>query len=200
MSKKTAGFSVIEALIILLVISAISVGGWYVAHNRQTGTHKASNTTTEHKTTQPTQNTKPSDPSEGGKYLVIKEWGVRSALPEGLWGKVAYKIQTATDPDTDLLLQAATIFISSSSLKPNLCAIDTTNIGPSVLTGIQYIRSSQSKPFNANRYRGNFKENVLTASGYAYHLNYITPDCVGEANIPTIESLQTALIQLVQLE
>lgn len=33
------------------------------------------------------------DPSEGGKYLVIKEWGVRFELPEELRGDVKYGIE-----------------------------------------------------------------------------------------------------------
>lgn len=40
------------------------------------------------------------DPSEGGKYLYIKEWGVRFKLPSDLQGKVVY----ATENNIDVTL------------------------------------------------------------------------------------------------
>lgn len=176
-----------------MTIVIIGVGAWYIW-----GKDSNSDSTTSQ--TQNKQINQSQDPSESGKYLYIKEWGVRAVLPQELRKRVAYKILIASDPDTNLPIESADIFISSDVLAPNICATTTTAVGKSVDSDSQYIRSNNTKPFNTSRYRGVLKDNILKDSAYSYHLNYITPDCIGgEPNATIIRSLQTALTQLIKV-
>jgi len=88
--NKESGLAHIGLIIAaVLVVAAIAFGGWYVWDKNKKNDQKASNATSQN-TNQAGQ--KESDPSEGGKYLVIKEWGVRFELPEELRGDVYYQI------------------------------------------------------------------------------------------------------------
>lgn len=64
-------------LVSVLVLAVIGATGWYVWQDNQ-NTSTNSNRRSDTSSTQqlPSQPQQP-DPSEGGKYLVIKEWGVR---------------------------------------------------------------------------------------------------------------------------
>lgn len=57
---------VLLGILAVLLISGVSYAGWQAWQDKQTT--KNPNTTQQNQT---------NDPSEGGKYLVIKEWGVR---------------------------------------------------------------------------------------------------------------------------
>ena len=63
---------------VILVSLALVSGAGYLGWRAYDQNQKTKN--------QQTQN----DPSEGGKYLVIKEWGVRFLLPEELRGDIYY--------------------------------------------------------------------------------------------------------------
>ncbi|HSW36744.1 MAG TPA: hypothetical protein VLG37_00030 [Candidatus Saccharimonadales bacterium] len=93
-SKWSKGSSAAIALIIILVAAIISFGGWYVWQNNKTEPTPKTNQTTK-------KTTKTTDPSEGGKYLVIKEWGVRFKLPQDLQGGVTYGISVASSGDKE---------------------------------------------------------------------------------------------------
>ena len=200
------GFSVIEAIIIVVVLAILVSGGWYFWQK----TRKTEPTAQSSKTTSQTsgshqsasQEQQPTDPSEGGKYLVIKEWGVRVALPQDMQGKLSYKINRVTDPDSGLPLEAADLYVLASAFGPNDCAQATTDIGSSIYVTAFYIRSDTSKSFNASRYHNDtFKENILVGGQYAYHLDYITPDCLGGGTFQAkIEALQAALVNLRRTE
>ena len=97
-------YLILTSIFILLVTG--SLFGYLYWHG-----HKTSSKTNTQKTTATTQtttatdqtnktSTKQSDPSEGGKYLVIKEWGVRFLLPEELRSQIAtYSINEAKNID-----------------------------------------------------------------------------------------------------
>jgi hypothetical protein len=198
MTKKMRadGFSPIGLLVAILVIATICLGGRHVWHknSKTESAQKPSSITAQ---TSKTKSIPQVDPTDGGKYLFIKEWDVRTNLPQTLQGKITYTISEALDPDTNLPLQAAKIFIKSETLAANGCATTETSAGTGTDSGAQYIRSDNSKPFNAARYRWTFKKNILTVAAYSFHLNYVTPDCIGSGpNTATIESLQTALFNL----
>lgn len=84
------GFSVLEALLITLLIAALAFGGWYFwQKNRKPDKNNSNQNTSQSNQSGNTHQNNP-DPSEGGKYLVIKEWNVRFLLPEELRGQVRY--------------------------------------------------------------------------------------------------------------
>ena len=201
---RSLGFSPIITIVIL-VVTVAGFGGWYVWHKSSgnTATEQTTNTETSEKTpataTQQNQTSPPANPSEESKYLVIEEWGVRVALPEGMDGVVTYKMgEVVSDPDGNQI-QAAKIMLATSALPGNECGTFSTSVGQASESGAQYIRSESSKPFNAARYKWTFKENILKTNSYNYHLNYVTPDCIGSA-VDKVEALQAALINLRQVE
>ena len=72
------------ALLVLILIGGAGFGGWKYWQTQKT-------------------NTTQKDPTEGGKYLVIKEWGVRFRLPEDLRGTISYKAVSADYPSFQLI-------------------------------------------------------------------------------------------------
>ena len=103
MSKKpklsSTGFSVVAVVGIIFAIAVLGFGGWYVwQKNKQTTTQDQTNTAhTQNNAKKPNQtgaSTQAADPSEGGKYLVVTEWGVRFLLPEELRGDAHYAYST----------------------------------------------------------------------------------------------------------
>jgi hypothetical protein len=186
---KSQGSSVIVVLVGLFVVMALGFGGWYVWHKNDSKTVKSTNSTASSTATKSTgtesQVTPPSDPSDGGKYMVIPEWGVRVALPPDLQNKLTYKLGDAvTDPDTNLAPQGATFYLAISALAhPEACAGDTidTLAGPSVGAGAVYLRTARSKPLNTAGMKYSTKVNILVKGDYAFNLNYgATPACSGD--------------------
>lgn len=74
-----------KALLVLGIL-ILAGGGAYALTHKQ----KPSQSNSNGKSSQSSSSNSSNDPSEGGRYLVIKEWGVRFKLPEGLQGDVAY--------------------------------------------------------------------------------------------------------------
>jgi len=190
------GFGTVEALIIIVVLLAVGFASWAMLHRSS----KPKQVTTV-KTSAPTKKTQvAADPTENGKYLVINEWDVRVALPTDFQGKTTYQVTPdETDPDSGLLLGGVNILVSSDMFTDNVCAKTDTNLGSSIESGAEYIRSDNSKPFNAARYKYSFKANILSNSTYSYHLDSVIPDCLGgAANAAKMQELQTALSGLVK--
>lgn len=197
-NKHPAGFATIVGVVILITITGLVT--WFIWRNdtlSNMGDRSDSHLSSQ---TQGSQTKNVADPSENGKYLFIREWGVRSLLPETLQGKVTYKVTQATDPDTNLPLEAAHLYIASSALGPDDCAITTTDLGSSENSNIEYIRTDSSKPFNDSRYNGTTKTNILESHSYAYHLNYGGPECMSGANLEKVEALQTSSVNLVEIK
>lgn len=96
MGKKVQshGFSVVGILVIVLVVTAAGLGGWYVWHKNQKTEPAKQSSNTANNNSQKNETSQQTDPSEGGKYLVIKEWGVRFPLSEEIRGDVKYGIFT----------------------------------------------------------------------------------------------------------
>ncbi len=197
MSKRTRngqiGFTAVEAVVVLCVIAVLSIGGWYVWHNNQKSSSNGNSITQQNDTQDAAESEKTTDPSEGGKYLVIKEWGVKVLLPQDLQGKVSYTLDEALDTDSGLQIQAVKIRILASLFEPGVCGED-----PTINSGSQYVRSDNSKPFNASRYKGTTKASILSVGSYDFHLNYTTPDCADDGH--TIQSLESALIELKKID
>ncbi len=174
------------ALIVLLLVAA-GIGGWYW-HNHL----RSSKSTQPYASTnkQQTSALPKNDPSEDGKYLVIKEWGVKFLVSSDLSGKLTYTMsQTVLDPQGNHIQQVK-VFILSDNDPDNQCA--TTQIAQRyyIDSALQILRTEKLKPLDVARYRGTFKENIFRDSTYAYHLNYITPDCAGAGLTKQIMELQ----------
>jgi hypothetical protein len=94
--QHSKGFSTIAILVILLVIAGAGASGWYVWNkNKKTDTTNTNTTAqTNSGDDQNNDTVKPSDPSEGGKYLVIEEMKVRVPLSEDLKGDVLTHVTT----------------------------------------------------------------------------------------------------------
>ncbi|MET7490604.1 hypothetical protein [Streptomyces sp. NPDC005538] len=92
----TKGFSLPVILAVVAVIAALLLGGYFVwqrnKDDNKSNTNKT-DSTSQSKQQEDKEDTGTTDPSEGGKYLYIKEWGVRFALPQSLRGDVEYGIR-----------------------------------------------------------------------------------------------------------
>jgi hypothetical protein len=98
-SKNEKGLAHIAVIVLILaVVAAAGLAGWYVWERNQKDTKQTSNSNTQSQV----------DPTEGGKFLVIKEWGVRFELPEELRGDVYYRIGR-----NDITKLERTLFASS---------------------------------------------------------------------------------------
>ena len=74
-TRNNHGFSHVGILLVIAVLVVASLGGWYVFIAEPA---KNSNQQTNNNSNQNSNNQTPAaDPSEGGKYLVLSEWGVR---------------------------------------------------------------------------------------------------------------------------
>lgn len=82
-------------LIFVLVVLLLAGGAGVAIYSWDKNRNNQANTS---------QTSKQSDPSEGGKYLYIKEWGVRFKLPEELVNSVSYK-PNALSTDEDFILE-----------------------------------------------------------------------------------------------
>lgn len=73
-------------VIAIIAVGLIGAGGfafWRTSYSNKQSNTAPSYTATKQQNAAATQNNQaPADPSEGGKYLVIKEWGVRIPLSE----------------------------------------------------------------------------------------------------------------------
>ena len=83
MLKNQTGFSVIEALLILVVVGILGFTGWFVYHSKQ-ATDKTlantgnSNVQTKQSTTEQNKKTATTVQSTSeAKFLIIKEWGIK---------------------------------------------------------------------------------------------------------------------------
>jgi hypothetical protein len=199
--RRAQGFTAVGILLSIAVIAAVGLVGWYVWSKNGYGQNNAnSESVPQSQQLSPAPGSSPSSQTQAQKYLVIQEWGVRVALPMNSSATVTYSLGPVTaDPDGNNI-QAARILVTKASLSGVTCATTNTSAGTAFDTGAQYIRSEKTKPFNASRYRFTFKANILTDDQYAYHLNYVTPDCVSSANTKKMEELQASLAQLTKVQ
>ncbi len=90
-----------KRLALIMAIVIIGLGGyfaWQHSQDKKNSSEIPSNTAQQQSTTPSTSAQKKDDPSEGGKFLVIKEWGVRFKLPESLRGDVIYGVSKIREP------------------------------------------------------------------------------------------------------
>lgn len=196
------GFSPAVVVTVVLAIAVVGFGGWYMWH-QSSESNAAKRASTEapeaSATTTPQSQNSPTDSPEENKDLIIKEWNIKVTLPEGMSGAVTYTMSSViSDPDGNQI-QAAKIMLATSLLPGNKCGTTSTSVGEAAESGALYIRSESGKPFDAQRYKWTFREDILKTDEYNYHLNYVTPECIGSA-VNKIDTLQTALVNLRQVE
>ena len=134
-------------LLVLTLISGVSFGGWKYWQN-----HRTPQT---NNTTQAKDDSSTNDPSEGGKFLVIKEWSVRVLLPEKLQGKVSYSLRRFEESYGE----AEAADIGSQSFTPE-CRDNAQDLG------LDIVRTTTELDANAPYI---YKRNVLHSDNYWYH-------------------------------
>jgi prepilin-type N-terminal cleavage/methylation domain-containing protein len=144
MSQKQTkdGFSIIEVLIVILVVVVLAaVGFFFWQKAKKNDTAKQSATTAQSSKQDMNKSgareTK-ADSTDGGKYLYIKEWGVRYLLPDDLRGQVNYGI--ASVAGTSAYSASFEVF-SLNAIEGNNCNLIKTDEGIGGGTGVQLIRS-----------------------------------------------------------
>jgi prepilin-type N-terminal cleavage/methylation domain-containing protein len=101
---QSKGFSVVEVLVVLVIIAVLALGGFFVWQRNKDDDAKTKNNTSQNNTDnkdneEEPKDEEPADPSEGGKYLVIDQWGMRFELPVEYRGDVEYGIFTFDNGD-----------------------------------------------------------------------------------------------------
>jgi hypothetical protein len=89
------GFSPIIGIIAIVIVIGLAFGGWYVMQKQDDTKNNANQTNSQGDTPKDAEkdDTEPiADPTEDGKYLVIKEWGVRFEVPNNLKDKIRYSV------------------------------------------------------------------------------------------------------------
>lgn len=98
--KFSEGFALLGAMLIVLVVVVAGCAGWYiwrVQHKKSTDGHEAAQGDA---TSGGTKNAALADPSQNGKYLVVKEWGVRFLLPQDLQGDMLTNVSGTSGSGT----------------------------------------------------------------------------------------------------
>lgn len=116
MRKRQAGFTAVEAIMIVLVVLALAAGGWYIWQKKATDSKSSASTT---ETTAQTNEEKASGDEDADAYITIKEWGVRFKL-DGTTKDGYYAIKE-NEPNY--------AFVSLKSLTDPECAPNKTSVG-----------------------------------------------------------------------
>jgi hypothetical protein len=127
------GFSPIIGIIAIVIVIGLAVGGWYVMQ-KQDGDKKNHNQTNSQTDAQKDKEKgttdKIADPSEDGKYLVIKEWSIQITLPDNLRDDISYNVnQNSLDGEPQI------IFFSKRITESNLMCADTSVDDKKIVTG-----------------------------------------------------------------
>lgn len=128
------GFSIVAVILVIAVLVALAFGAWFVWQKNQDDAKDNNKSSQNGNSNQPNNNqNEPADPSEGGKYLVITEWGVRFPLPEELRGDISYFVDNKAAKDFGGPVKIA--FVSNAFDKGDLkCSVKDNH--PRVLLSI----------------------------------------------------------------
>lgn len=140
------GFATVLVAVVLILLVGLGCAGWFVWQRNKKGTTSSYSASTNTQTINNQSNqTTPPDPTEDGKYLVIKEWGVRFLLPQALRGDVEYGIFNATNGDQYAYFASRKV---SRLHGPNTCGLEEMNdsSGSGVFGGLISLSRSATKP------------------------------------------------------
>jgi len=166
-----AGFSVVLILIILTVIAALSLAGWFVWQKNKD--EKVKRTQDGQQSNGDPRVGTQSNPSEMGKYLVIEEWGVRFPLPAELRGDIYYKTFAS-----DVFADEGAIFGSKgldSLVHDGSCSLDLRSdgtIGPGLSLSLSRIKPQSRSTESLTYYRS---QRTLLAQSGGYEYYYVKP-------------------------
>jgi len=162
------GFTAIETTIVILVVAVLAFGGWFIWSK----TRKKDNTSTNSTTTQ-NQNQKnankdqqTTDQSDGGKYLVIKEWKVRLPLSESLRGDAEYGIFLQNNGDQIAYFASKKVAAKTTTGDCGLTETSDSN-GHGMFGGAMALSRSASKPSDDEN-----PELIFQKDGYWYTLGF----------------------------
>lgn len=149
--RQPHGFSVVEILIALFLVLLLVIGGWYL-WSRTTTTPKdqsaSTATTRAGSSASPQKEPTVADPSEGGKYLVIKEWGVRFRVPDPLRNDIKYGIFTFNNGEQAAYFASKELASKSADGRCDLASI-SDSAGQGVYGGTIALTRSKSQPEGA---------------------------------------------------
>jgi hypothetical protein len=140
-SQTSPGFSAVTLILALVIILGIGGVGWYVWHSRQT--KPTTNTPSSNNT--PNEETPVADQSEGGKYIVIKEWGIRIPLSEELQSDVKYGVFTFSNGDQTIYFASKKITAHSPGGACDLVP-QSDSAGQGISGGTIAVSRSKVKP------------------------------------------------------
>ncbi|MFE3858188.1 hypothetical protein ACFXPN_44525 [Streptomyces griseorubiginosus] len=191
MTKKlsTNGFSVVEVVVVLFVVAALGVGGFFVwqkTHDKNKTSDTKTQTTDQKTDTNTDENTEPADPSEGGKYLVIKEWGVRFPLPEQLRGDVDYSLNEKVLDEFGI----ERMDFTSKSLTSSALKCDYVDSDPKV---VAYMLRQENQPGEDNTLQP-FKH----LDGYYYTTGSQCTDYLTDETQPLLNNFTSSFNQAVK--
>lgn len=177
--RNSGGFSPLIVIVTIAAIAILAGGGYYVFQKNNDTKPNSSNTAQQDKNDQKdnegdTPDTQdPKDLSEGGKYLVISEWGVRFPVPEDLKGDITYAIRTNSDQSQVAYFEVGKI----ADLPGSKCNLDGSNegIGAFIARTSEEIGELDSKLY----YKANQQIN-----GYWFSGGYgkMSDSCAGEGD------------------
>ena len=170
--KEETGFSAVEMLLSLIIVTLITFVGYYVYHTQQaanatynavTSSAQATAPKTKHKAPAVQPTAAPANQTITKNFLAIKEWGVKLEFADA--DKVTYVYDKANDGANLMILTS----ITSSSQCQGL--------------GVSLTRSSKST--GGGGYAG---EEGLKVRNYYYYLGGSPGSCGGSASVEQLRS------------
>jgi hypothetical protein len=155
--NKQAGFSIVEAAIVVVIAGAMAAAGFFVyQHNQTKVTDAAPNTNQQTSTT----------PAPTPTYLYVKEWGVKLLLPDSV-KDAYYVVSTSFSNDPDGLPSG--VWLGLKSLTDPSCnpANNNTGGGTGAIGDILRVPQDATDPVPGKPYSQKYP-NGVTIGGYYY--------------------------------
>jgi hypothetical protein len=130
-NTKQSGFSTVFVIVSIVLIAGLAIAGLTVWHNSSSANKASTNSGQNTPEVSKETREQPVDSSEGGKYAVIKEWGLRFPMPDG---ETADSIQYELDesPTTEAGIMGRSVKFTSRKLTeatPAVCKITKNSWG-----------------------------------------------------------------------
>ncbi len=157
-------------LVVAAVLLLIGFGGWF-AYSQNKSDDDGKKNSQGQNAPQPN----PADPSEGGKYLVIKEWGVRFPLPQDLQSDIEYRLNEGTS------MGSSAVFSSKKLQGTNCEPLKVKTSSGEVwrgIGGINLVKSSTPLETDSSEQSVNYRE-IKQLDGYWYSYNTKIASCSG---------------------
>ena len=158
---KQAGFSIVEALVIIMGIVIVGTAGFVVYQHNRPKVSEAAQSDTQTNNTKPATDT---DPKPVVAYLEIKEWGVRLPLTDAI--KDAYYVLSVSSAGTDGVPDQ--VHLGLRSLDSSGCSAEGSNQGQdSALATIFRVKPGYVDPVS-NKPTTQEHPNGVTIGDYYY--------------------------------